>query len=329
MEECDLPEAPVAEKRIELVMLERLDADQKALASKVDSIETRISSLGREISEIRGALKPRPEAAWWLRFIVAPVCVASILGTAGAVIHLEIRVSNIEAFVRDNGGFIAGLRLRQAASDPTDLQNIKNAESVITQAESAKIHIPADVVGSAGQKFVDASKNAPEAWNVALLLAQYRTRLNADALPFLPDLRDSRGYDAYLKIWPPGSEGSAGQLTSMPADTCLVGHAPQDTAARVEPLEKPNPKSSDAQFIVFDWRRSEVLVGLDGMRLRNVIIRNARIRYDGGPTDLRNVYFVNCTFAWTRRTLPGQEFAKALFEAPSVTFETAVPATRS
>lgn len=35
---------------------------------------------------------------------------------------------------------------------------------------------------------------------------------------------------------------------------------------------------------------------LDGMRMRNIIIRNSNVEYRGGPVELEGVYFVNCKF---------------------------------
>jgi hypothetical protein len=35
---------------------------------------------------------------------------------------------------------------------------------------------------------------------------------------------------------------------------------------------------------------------LDDMHLKNVVIRNAFVVYNGGKLELENVYFINCTF---------------------------------
>jgi hypothetical protein len=37
-------------------------------------------------------------------------------------------------------------------------------------------------------------------------------------------------------------------------------------------------------------------VVLDGMQLRNVVFRDVRIVYSGGPLKMTNVFFLNCTF---------------------------------
>jgi uncharacterized protein YjbI with pentapeptide repeats len=137
---------------------------------------------------------------------------------------------------------------------------------------------------------------------------------------------DPKTYPAFLRVWPeketerPTEQTPTKQLTSAPAAAWLVGDAPPEAAAKVEPLNNPNRVTSGAQFIIFDWTRPEVHVILDGMHLKNIIVKNAKIYYSGGPILLENVYFVNCTFEGVTQQLSGQDFAKALFNAASMTF---------
>jgi hypothetical protein len=37
-------------------------------------------------------------------------------------------------------------------------------------------------------------------------------------------------------------------------------------------------------------------IRLDGYKVRNIIFRNSKIIYKGGPLEMQNVYFVDCTF---------------------------------
>jgi hypothetical protein len=60
---------------------------------------------------------------------------------------------------------------------------------------------------------------------------------------------------------------------------------------------------------------------LDGNFMKNVVIQDSRIVYRGGPMELENVYFVNCTFDVIDDTR-GQQFAKAMFcPNPATTLE--------
>ena len=58
---------------------------------------------------------------------------------------------------------------------------------------------------------------------------------------------------------------------------------------------------------------------LDGKHFKNVVFRNVKVVYNGGPSILENVYFLNCTFDVSPGPA-GQEFAGKLLEGgPSVT----------
>jgi hypothetical protein len=319
----------MTDQKIDLTMLSRIDSEQKATASRVEGLDKSLQGLGREVSEIKGAIKPLTETPAWIRFLFYPLCVLAAGGVVATLITLLIKVNGIETFIHDNGGFIAGLRLQQNAANP-DPQSVQDVKRVLTQARTAKITIPPDTVKSAGDKFVEASKNVPQAWEAVLQLAEYQRALNADTIPHLPNVRrldSDPKYKPKIEIWmrasePPGPAGTPHQLSSLPAETWLAGNAPPETAAKVELLDSPYPVSSDAQFIIFDWKRSDIAVSLDGMYLKNVIVRNARVHYSGRPVRLDNVYFVNCTFEIVQQP-HGQEFARALLDTSSVTFATA------
>lgn len=64
-------------------------------------------------------------------------------------------------------------------------------------------------------------------------------------------------------------------------------------------------------------------IQLDNAFLKNVIIKDSLIVYDGGPLILENVFFVNCTFV-LRHQWHASAFAKAVFAAnPSVSLTAA------
>jgi hypothetical protein len=63
---------------------------------------------------------------------------------------------------------------------------------------------------------------------------------------------------------------------------------------------------------------------LDGMYMKNVIVRNSRVIYEGGPVRLENVSFVNCTFVLSERQ-PVRELGDSILQATSVHFEQVGP----
>lgn len=96
-------------------------------------------------------------------------------------------------------------------------------------------------------------------------------------------------------------------------------------------------RTTGAAFIALDG--DEII--LDGLEMKNVILRNVSVRYYGSPVMMDNVYFVNCTFTFPPQTrmpmvirqfvqnlttAPPEEnrqlFAEKILESPSVTFTT-------
>ena len=61
---------------------------------------------------------------------------------------------------------------------------------------------------------------------------------------------------------------------------------------------------------------------LDGMLMKNVVIRNATVSYSGGPVSLQNVIFANCVFLLPNETKP-RDFATAVLNQPAIRFTSA------
>jgi hypothetical protein len=54
--------------------------------------------------------------------------------------------------------------------------------------------------------------------------------------------------------------------------------------------------------------------------MKKVILRNVNIFYDGGPLEMPDVYFINCTFE-VKQQSNGQRLVAAVLEPPpAVTF---------
>jgi hypothetical protein len=84
----------------------------------------------------------------------------------------------------------------------------------------------------------------------------------------------------------------------LPSRTTQVEPAgqrvPDAVSARLESLDDRQVRGSGLSDFVINGQASAI--ALDGMYMRHVIVRDADIRYDGGPLQLDDVYFVNCTF---------------------------------
>jgi hypothetical protein len=107
------------------------------------------------------------------------------------------------------------------------------------------------------------------------------------------------GHDVYAGLWR------------------FAGKASPENSAKFEALNKPEKASSGSAWILFQ-SETEILA-LDGLYLKNVIIRDVTVEYRGGPLRLENVYFVNCEFI-SPLTARGRALNRALLASPSVKF---------
>ena len=97
---------------------------------------------------------------------------------------------------------------------------------------------------------------------------------------------------------------------------------PHDKAAVIErighPLNTDQPEGPG--FFLLEGPST---LHLDGYRLKNIIFRGVKIEYKGGPIEMENVYFVNCTFDF-RPTPEAQQLSKAVLASAAVTFPSKV-----
>ena len=94
--------------------------------------------------------------------------------------------------------------------------------------------------------------------------------------------------------------------------------APPGKAAILDKISKP--KKSGGNFEVYIIDAFGGTITLDDQRMRNVIINNAVIEYDGAQTALDNVYFLNCVFK-IRYTPNGTNLSQDLLASTSTTFK--------
>jgi hypothetical protein len=307
----------MTEQRIDLNMLTRIDSEQKATASRVEGLEQNLLALGREVSEIKGAVKTAETPAW-IRFVIFPLCVLATVAVVTTLITLLVKVNRIETFVQDNGGLIAGLRLQQNAVDPSIPQHIADVSRVLDAAQASRTRIPLDVVSSTGAKFMEAVEKTPEAWPAARAYLDYRSFLNADFVPSVkptPTTGKSTYRPSVAFIPNPQYPGWHKAFQT----TYAGGYALSDRAARLETLANPQSEGSEFAFIEIEGGLDTIV--LDGEYMKHVIIKNADVQYDGGPIRLEDVYFVNCVFHSRFKLTPTSiRLGREILTATSVKF---------
>lgn len=94
---------------------------------------------------------------------------------------------------------------------------------------------------------------------------------------------------------------------------------PFDQAARYELIDKPNTSGQQGfRFIVVTGKGVEII--LDGHRIKNVVIHEVQVSYEGGPLIMEKVCFANCTFSF--HPVPNGEFlTAAILNSAPTTFE--------
>ena len=205
----------------------------------------------------------------------------------------EERLKLIEATLKE-------IQLKQIASNPADPDNIKAAKALLAVAQTEKFKIASSVIETAGKRFLQVAQKDPQAWPAAQDFLGYRSFLNADFVPNLGQLTPATGNSKY------SPDISITHIFSTPARMMIWfagGYATSDKSARLEKLSAPHREGSEFTYFVLEGGPNAT-IGLDGFYLKNVIVRNSSVSYDGGPVRLENVYFVNCTFTTTRLLTP-------------------------
>jgi hypothetical protein len=216
-------------------------------------------------------------------------------------------------------------RLSDAAISPENQKNQTEAKEILAEAQTKSIRLPSKVVQDAGERFIQAAKTAPSAWDVALQFSAYRSfldaRRNTAAFKQHPD--DLSHYTITLHFF--AQKG----INCTSAATCALGfcdvRGPSDDSEgfRTEMLDQPKLESaSPCRHLVTEIQpklASTVAFQLDGSFLKNITIRNSVVKYDGGPVRLENVTFENCTFLFAQGEA-SQQLNQALLSSNTVNF---------
>ena len=221
------------------------------------------------------------------------------------------RVAKIE-------GKLDVLKIQKLAMQPNKATNAKQTLEILNTAKKTDTRYDAEQIADAGKQFISAgvSSSDPEVWKTALAFVDYRSFLNSALAPstdkFTPIVKESLPWKFKYK-YRPSKPDHVYRITTGKK-------VPAESAAVLEPIGSRLNAGEKVGFeflLLGDF--SDGLV-LDGFRLKNIIIKDSKIIYEGGPVEMENVYFVNCTFEVSRRP-NGQSFASTvLASAPATIF---------
>ena len=222
--------------------------------------------------------------------------------------HANDRLDVIEKKLSVLGGTFAELQLNDLSNQPLNGPTVKKITSLVASAIQNKENINPEALSSLGQKIIQASDKQPDAWVAALAVLDYKSFANQQAAS-IPVVGIPAIYTHYRLAIP----------TGMKAPTFRVsGNVPEGSAARFNPIgDDRNYGQPKGNAFIFGEGGN---VALDGMQLRNVVLRNVKIFYGGGPLIMENVYFVNCTFEMQRAKNTFELAESIISPEPATTF---------
>lgn len=256
-------------------------------------------------------LRPRgwKKALYLLReWGVLGVTATIIIALLGIVVALVIAVSNrreADAIFRANANnfqertgerltrieaSLLGLRAKAVASNPADSENQAEAKSVLAAAKKESIRLPVPVIELGGNKFIEAAKTDPKAWDVALEFVAYRSFLNAQSRPRVPTEPMPTGTITNYEIL--GAPGKPPPEVSWSKP--IVGEG--QVAARWDRLgqDRNQDKHDQPTWLYATGGATSV----DTEQIRNVVLIGVEVHYSGAPVILENVIFINCVFVF-------------------------------
>lgn len=157
------------------------------------------------------------------------------------------------------------------------------------------------------------------AWKVKSELLSYKSFLNDAEAPQIAhpikvpaNQQPAPGqYQFALNLKPTATLPPGDRMVGSVAYNQTRASQPADSA-RLESLTSPQPVGSGSDLIIVYG--GELAVVLDNEYMKNVVVRDATVEYDGGPTKLENVYFVNCKFILPQGQ-PDRGFSETLLNA--------------
>ena len=178
---------------------------------------------------------------------------------------------------------------RPTASKAEIRGSLKETSKLLEIAKSENIRLNPQLVSDYGKELSSIS-NDPSvsklAWNTLSDVLDYRSALNAQLVPKLQNLGQYRRgqfvVDFNAEQLPGSTSGKLGY--SYSADEKMVSGS---EAAMFVEIGNENKVTSAPMHLVIEGRGFNLI--LDGYHIRNVIVRDAKITYNGGSLILENV----------------------------------------
>jgi hypothetical protein len=190
--------------------------------------------------------------------------------------------------------------------------------TILNGARDHDIIVSPSVLQRTGLRILQDSDKQPAAWSAAKATLDYRSFLN-ERLRQAPTIANAKEPDlAWPYFFALKTKPTPGQSNALVARVKTDGTASKENSARLESLSSPQVWASGAKHIVIEGKTDTIV--LDGEYWKDVIVKDAKVEYDGGPIKLENVYFVNCEFI-VPQTPGGRAFANAVLNGGATYFK--------
>ena len=235
---------------------------------------------------------------------------ARLTAEAAFRVHTEDQLAEIQKS-------LLTIRTKAVISNPPDSENLVEVTNILVGAKRKSISLPLPIVQEGGEKFIQAAKDSPSVWGVAMELVSYRTVLNANNGP-----SGSSGPLPLGKTWvyaPPDQEVMVPGKRKPTLAFSQGAGVPSEQAARLDRIGRNLNAEIPVGplFLVMQGGAYRI----DNQEIRSVFFEDVEVHYSGSPIILTNVTFINCTFVMDNGT-NARALGLTLLASAKITFRT-------
>jgi hypothetical protein len=182
-------------------------------------------------------------------------------------------------------------------------------KQLVKSAKTANITVKPETLEQVGTKLI--AVGSPDAWDTAIDFLNYKSFINTTLTLKFNNVAGTGTLTTVHVEHPPAG--------MSPTKLSVLGDVPSNQAAQFLTIGQPDPNGSlrlGNAWIITDGGG----LVIDNMRLKQVVFRNVHIVYSGGPQEMQDVYFLNCTFDVKQQPNGQALVAAALKPSPATSF---------
>ena len=227
---------------------------------------------------------------------------------------LAIDVAEIKGQLKELSPLLQQVRLKRLHEtenlSPKQLsEQLPELKRLATTARTEKLSVKPETIEAVGKKLLEVG--SAEAWDTALDFLNYKSFLNGTLRISVNNVQGKEELKTEYEF-----SGPTGQA---PPQFGVAGAVPKEQAAQLLHIGEPDlnaPKPLGNDWIIGTGGS----LTIDNMQMRRVILRNVNVYYRGGALNMKDVYFVNCTFFVSQQPNGRGLVTAALTTSPATTF---------